>query len=61
MPQSIDLASHQILVHGVNKSDEDLAAAVEHGGVLAARRAPVQRSREKMRERSQSGTTTMAP
>ena len=29
-----DLAPHQILVHGVNKSDEDLAAAVEHGGVI---------------------------
>jgi diaminopimelate decarboxylase len=31
---SADLAPHQILVHGVNKSDEDLAAAVEHGGVI---------------------------
>jgi diaminopimelate decarboxylase len=29
-----DLASHQILVHGVNKSDEDLRAAVAHGGVI---------------------------
>ena len=26
--------SHQILVHGVNKSDEDLAAAVEQAGVI---------------------------
>lgn len=29
-----DLHAHQILVHGVNKSDEDLSAAVEHGGVI---------------------------
>lgn len=29
-----DLSSHQILVHGVNKSPEDLAAAVAHGGVI---------------------------
>src|SRR5215203_4479234 len=29
-----DLSPHQILVHGVNKSDEDLRAAVEHGGVI---------------------------
>ena len=29
-----DLASHQILVHGVNKSDEDLRAAVAYGGVI---------------------------
>jgi diaminopimelate decarboxylase len=29
-----DLASHQILVHGVNKSPEDLAAAVAYGGVI---------------------------
>jgi diaminopimelate decarboxylase len=29
-----DLSPHQILVHGVNKSDEDLIAAVEHGGVI---------------------------
>lgn len=28
------LPPHQILVHGVNKSDEDLAAAVAHGGVI---------------------------
>jgi diaminopimelate decarboxylase len=31
---SADLSPHQILVHGVNKSDEDLSAAVEHGGVI---------------------------
>lgn len=29
-----DLAPEQILVHGVNKSDEDLDAAVAHGGVI---------------------------
>ena len=29
-----DLSSHQILVHGVNKSDEDLTAAVEQAGVI---------------------------
>jgi diaminopimelate decarboxylase len=29
-----DLASQQILVHGVNKSDEDLAAAVAQAGVI---------------------------
>jgi diaminopimelate decarboxylase len=29
-----DLPAQQILVHGVNKSDEDLSAAVEHGGVI---------------------------
>jgi diaminopimelate decarboxylase len=28
------LSPDQILVHGVNKSSEDLAAAVEHGGVI---------------------------
>ena len=31
---SADLSNHQILVHGVNKSDEDLQAAVAHGGVI---------------------------
>ncbi len=29
-----DVPNYQILVHGVNKSDEDLTAAVEHGGVI---------------------------
>ena len=29
-----DLSPHQILVHGVNKSDEDLVAAVAHAGVI---------------------------
>lgn len=29
-----DLSSHQILVHGVNKSEEDLAAAVAQAGVI---------------------------
>jgi diaminopimelate decarboxylase len=29
-----DLSPHQILVHGVNKSGEDLTAAVEQGGVI---------------------------